>query len=190
MKILQLTYSTLLSLAMALMVHAESPSSTSATQEEPIIVGEVEPVGIVEAGTHFEARIDTGAETCSIHAENIEAFERDGKKWVRFQLINPTTKEPILLERPQVRRVKIKHQEGEFERRMVVKLRAAFGEEIRPTEFTLTDRSLYQYPLLVGRNLLHGTAIVDVSRKNTLEKPDLWATDTKDNAPKSSGGKN
>ena len=35
-------------------------------------------------------------------------------------------------------------------------------------EFTLTDRSAFDYPVLIGRNLLSGIAVVDVTRKNAI----------------------
>ena len=34
-------------------------------------------------------------------------------------------------------------------------------------EFSLTDRSDFEYPVLVGRNLLTKGYLVDVSQKNT-----------------------
>lgn len=184
MKISQLTYTAFVSFVMVLMANATNEPTAEENLGSPITIGEIEYVGIIEAGTHFEARIDTGAETCSIHAENIEAFERDGKKWVRFHLINPSTKQPILLERPLTRKVRIKHHELGLERRFVIKLRTALGAEVRNTEFTLLDRSIYDFPLLVGRNLLHETAVVDVSRHHTLEKVDLSKIKPKTRHPK------
>ena len=35
-------------------------------------------------------------------------------------------------------------------------------------EFTLTDRSKFEYPVLVGRNIINGIAAVDPSRRNVL----------------------
>ena len=49
----------------------------------------MEHVYISPPGILLTARIDTGATTSSIDARNIEPFERDGKRWVRFEVINP-----------------------------------------------------------------------------------------------------
>lgn len=133
------------------------------------IVGGVEFVEISPPGFKYEARIDTGAESSSIHAENIQLIERDGKRVVRFSLLNPKTSELFELERRLQRKVLIKQQQGEGERRYVVKLWVSLGDIKERIDVSLTDRSGFQYPLLVGRNLLTDTAIVDVSRQHVLK---------------------
>jgi hypothetical protein len=140
------------------------------TKNELLVIGEVESIGIVEAKWYYTSRIDTGATTCSIHAENVEPFERDGEDWVRFELVNEKGGETCKLERKVERVAEIKRHGAESQKRYVVKLHAAFGENKPLLEFTLADRASYTYPLLVGRNLLRGTAMVDVSKKNTLKK--------------------
>ena len=35
-------------------------------------------------------------------------------------------------------------------------------------EFTLADRSRFEYPVLLGRNVINGLAAVDPSRRNVL----------------------
>ena len=49
-----------------------------------IIIGAVEKVRLLPPNVVLKARIDTGAKTTSIDAQNIIPFERDGKEWVRF----------------------------------------------------------------------------------------------------------
>ncbi len=46
--------------------------------DERMVVGEVEWVTIEPPGFVLNARIDTGAQSSSIHAENLTQFERDG----------------------------------------------------------------------------------------------------------------
>ncbi len=133
------------------------------------IIGEVEDVLVDPPGVKLEARIDTGAASSSIHAESIQLVERDGKRYVRFSVLNPQTKELLDIESKLHRIVRIKQQTGEFERRYVVKLWLSMGEIKEHVDVTLTDRSDFEFPLLVGRNLLTDTAIVDVSRKHTLK---------------------
>ncbi len=62
------------------------PMATTAGKMHLPIVGGVEWVLVEPAGLQLEARIDTGAETTSIHAENIQLVEKDGKRYVRFDL--------------------------------------------------------------------------------------------------------
>ncbi|MFC4993297.1 ATP-dependent zinc protease [Rubritalea tangerina] len=140
------------------------------TANEVITMGEVEAIGIVEARWHYPARIDTGATTSSIHAEKVEAFERDGEDWVRFELVNPQEKgKAKVLEKRVVRVAEIKRHGAESQKRYVVKLKARFAGREPVLEFSLADRSGYTYPLLVGRNLLRGAVVVDVSQKEVLK---------------------
>ncbi|MEH6528387.1 MAG: RimK/LysX family protein, partial [Porticoccus sp.] len=133
------------------------------------IVGGVESVVVEPSGFKYEARVDTGAESSSIHAENIQLIERDGKRYVQFSLLNPETNEPIELERRLRRKVLIKQQQGEWERRYVVKLWLTLGEIRELVDVTLSNRAGFEYSVLVGRNLLTDTAIVDVSQQHILK---------------------
>lgn len=153
------------------------PSSTIAKEEKDttsvpqmLIFGEVESLHVVEAKALYESRIDTGATTNSIHAEAIEGFERDGDQWVRFTLVSPATKKKTILERPVSRVAEIKRHGKEPQKRYVVLLKVEFADRNAAFEFSLTDRSKFSYPLLVGRNLLRGNVLVDVSKKHALRK--------------------
>ncbi len=130
------------------------------------VIGAVEHVYISPPGILLTARIDTGATTSSIDARNMEPFERDGKRWVRFEVINPEHDESIVLECRVVRRVKIIQAiTEEKERRYVVELLVALGNMTRSAEFTLSDREHVEYPVLIGRNILMDSMTVDVSKK-------------------------
>ena len=54
------------------------------------------------------------------------------------------------------------------EKRYVVHFDIKMGEELIDTEFTLNDRSKFEYQVLIGRNILNGRFIVDSSIENTL----------------------
>lgn len=70
------------------------------------IIGAVEPFYILPMKSAFYARIDTGATTSSIDVENLTRFERDGKKWVSFDIVNSRSKETHHFEKPIQKRVK------------------------------------------------------------------------------------
>ncbi|MDJ0669213.1 MAG: RimK/LysX family protein [Desulfobacterales bacterium] len=131
------------------------------------IIGEVEPVTIVKAGLTLPARIDTGATTSSLDARDIERFERDGKKWVRFILLDRRSGKKVKVEGRLTRTVEITRHGTDPQYRPVVKLKAILGQAELYREFSLTDRSAFTYPVLIGRNFLQGEFIVDVTRKNT-----------------------
>ncbi len=132
------------------------------------VIGEVEPVYFEPFDEPFFARVDTGAETSSIDARDIKEFERDGKKWVSFYVEHPDTGERSLFECPVKRRLRIKRALQD-ERRVAVELVVHIGKEVVKGEFTLSDRDEFEYPVLLGRNILSGLALVDVSRSNTLK---------------------
>ncbi len=131
------------------------------------IIGEVEPVTIVKAGLTLPARIDTGATTSSLDARDIQRFERDGKKWVRFILLDRRSGKKVKVEGRLTRTVEITRHGTDPQYRPVVKLKAILGQAELYREFSLTDRSAFTYPVLIGRNFLQGEFIVDVTRKNT-----------------------
>ncbi len=129
------------------------------------VIGEVESLVLVKEKMQFSARIDTGAKTSSFSAVGIQPFERDGKRWIRFHVIDPVTKKQVVLERPLQRTVKIKRHGELAAERPVVQLLVAIGNLKEECDFSLVDRSDYEYPVLVGRNFLSGKVMVDVSRK-------------------------
>jgi hypothetical protein len=154
------------------------PAKTGGDLDLPII-GEVEQVEVNPTGILYEARIDTGAESSSVHAENIQLVERDGEKYILFSLLNPEANTLVELERKLERRVLIKQKYGEPERRYVVKLWLTLGDIKERVDVTLSDRSDFTYRLLVGRNLLTDIAIVDVSRRHTLNQNPINQQTTK-----------
>ncbi|HBC34135.1 MAG TPA: hypothetical protein DC045_07425, partial [Marinobacter adhaerens] len=69
----------------AMAVSAEADANNS-QQRPPETLGYVEWVVMKDTNLRLKARLDTGAKTSSLHAVNIEGFERDGEEWVSFQI--------------------------------------------------------------------------------------------------------
>ncbi|HCN45559.1 MAG TPA: ATP-dependent zinc protease [Pseudomonas sp.] len=130
------------------------------------------------------AKLDTGAKTASLSARDIKRFKRNGESWVRFYLaIDAAHSHPI--ERPLARVSKIKRRAGDYDpdegkaytARPVIALNICMGTALREIEVNLTDRSAFQYPLLIGSEALkHFDALVDPSLKYAAGKP-ACATD-------------
>jgi hypothetical protein len=139
------------------------PAETSSK----LVVGGLEDVWFADLDLALTTRIDTGAETSSLDARNIELFERDGKNWVRFEVMNPKTGAPESLER-RLRRTVGVNQSGDAEakRRPVVKLGIVIGHSNQSAEFALSDRTHQSYQATIGRNVLQDVMVVDVSKKN------------------------
>ncbi len=136
------------------------------------IIGQIEPVVIYPLKLVMEARIDTGATTSSIDARDVKIFERDGRRWARFYLIDRKTGKRHKMEKRLIRRVRILDQEIGFQRRPVVELKVGLGDVVLKRQFSLVDRTDFICPILIGRNVLQGQAMVDVSQSRTL-KPEI-----------------
>ncbi len=131
------------------------------------IIGEVEPIYFPPMKTPIAARIDTGAEQSAIDADNIKYFERDGEKWVSFDVINRENGEKQNFKKKLIRHTYIKRIHV-TEKRPVVEMNVKFGAELFKANFSLAKRDKFEYQALIGRNILTGRAIVDTSVSNTL----------------------
>ncbi|TCL08770.1 hypothetical protein BXY66_0808 [Shimia isoporae] len=130
-----------------------------------LVIGEAEMFSLPELDSVWPARIDSGATTTSLHAVDIEEFERDGKPWVRFVARNEELDKSIEMERPVVRVAFITRRGGEpDQRRPVVEMALQVGPLVQTVEVNLTDRTDFTFPLLIGRNFLSGVTLIDVSR--------------------------
>jgi len=126
------------------------------------IIGKAEQVALPEVGVKTTyARIDTGAKTSAIWVSSVEETEAGldvvffgpGSKWYSGKTVRFTTYSETV----------VASSNGAVERRYKVRLLIEInGRRIRAW-FTLADRSTQVYPILVGRNVLNGKFIVDVS---------------------------
>lgn len=132
-----------------------------------LIFGWVEEVVISRGEFTLHAKLDTGADTSSLDAQNIVRFERDGEPWVRFTISGERPGESMRLEKPLVRDVLIKRHKGPSQRRPVVKVPVCLGPFLMNIEVSLIDRSHFNYPVLIGRAAMQSLAVVDPERAYT-----------------------
>lgn len=151
------------SYAALLFALASTMALASSRNPGKVIAGWIEKVTVLETGDIIKVKLDTGAETSAINARVLKTFKRGGKRMARFELILDADKpgETVLLERERERRVRIKEGDGEYDRRVVVKLGICFNGRRYQTDFTLADRSDYIYPAILGRSFLEKVAVVD-----------------------------
>lgn len=134
------------------------------------IIGELEYVSFLPEKTRQKARIDTGAQTSSLGIMEHEIFERDGRKWVRFNVEDKMKNVLVEFERPLKRIAKIKRHGAEAIERPVVELTIKLGQLELKREFTLADRSQFKNPVLIGRNVLRNQFLVNVNQKFSSAK--------------------
>ncbi|MBP8185343.1 MAG: ATP-dependent zinc protease [Pseudomonas sp.] len=147
---------------------------------EPTLYGRYERIGLPELNTSLKAKMDTGAQTASLSARDIELFKRDGEAWVRFRLAAKDADDKLhehLLAR--ISKIKNRADEGdedpdaaEVSKRPVIDLQLCLGDQLRTVEVNLTDRSSFNYPLLIGAKALRELdAAIDPAKRFTAGKP-------------------
>lgn len=148
---------------------AAEPGKT--TPDGKMILGETEWMYVEEANGTFLGRIDTGATTSSISAQNVTVFEREGRRWVRFD-IPVNNEKKVTVEAPFVKYDRFRQANG-LEDRPIVKMTIRMGSVTEKAEFSLTDRSTMDFPVLVGREFFKDIGVVDVARENVQGKPQV-----------------
>lgn len=132
----------------------------SASLDGKQVMGIIEIVKIYPEGLVIHAKLDTGADSTSLHARSIRMIERDGVPWVAFE-VDEGSPRPMQFERPLVRHVVIRRGQGVKQRRPVVEMRVCMGSIERDVHVSLVDRGDFNHPMLIGRNFMVGGVIVD-----------------------------
>ncbi len=137
-----------------------------AKKTSKFLVGALESCDLPDLGiSNMPVRVDTGATTSSLHVDNIEEFEKDGKSWVRFD-IHPDIHnvENIVTTTARLSSKKtVKSSTADKERRAVIKTNFSLGDQTWKIKLTLTNRSTMSYLMLLGREAMQDRIIVDPS---------------------------
>ena len=113
------------------------------------------------------AKVDTGARTAALHAEDIVV---KGKR-VHFRLRDGHRLKPC--DAPLSGHRVVKNSSGTAELRAVIETAIVIGAKRFRAEITLTDRALMEAPMLLGRATIRGRYLVDPARSfiQTRAKP-------------------
>lgn len=138
----------------------------------PFIIGWREIIGLPDFGVlGMPAKIDTGARTSALHAENQEVFERDGSMWVRFYFPIKSQPRSYRLEAPIIDERMIKNTGGVPELRIVIRTTLMMGSRHWGIDVSLADRKKMGFDLIIGRTALRGKkALVDPSKSYILDQ--------------------
>jgi hypothetical protein len=142
--------------------------SYGAGSVRPEIVGWVEDACIQPYKLILPAKVDTGAVTCSLNASDMTQFEKNGEKWVRLTIIDKNGKRAVI-EKKIIGMRRIKRHYGHYQDRPVIRLIICVGNILKTSEVNLVDRTGFVYPLLIGRNFMGGSMIVNPSATYTIE---------------------
>lgn len=131
------------------------------------IIGRLDVVDLPDLGVkNIHAKIDTGAYRSSLHCKKVH--EEDG--YLYFTLHTDTGYQEYATK--DWTRKLVKSSNGKAQKRYVIKTKIRIFKRNFLTSISLTDRSKMKNPLLIGRKMLNGRFIVDVSQVNLsfLEK--------------------
>ena len=131
-------------------------------------IGWVDTAAIYPGRILVRARMDSGAKTSSLRTDSCQSFERGGDTWIRLR-VTDRRGHPHTLERRVVRIAAIKQHSATPTRRPVIRLGLCVGDVYKEVEVTVAARANLNYPLLVGRNFLAGSFLIDSARTYTAK---------------------
>lgn len=144
------------------------------TTHSSTVAGWREWVSLPDAGVPWiKAKLDTGARSSSLHAFDIEDFERDGEPWVRFS-VHPwqrSAEESHLCELPLHDRRLVRSSSGHSQERDVVLMEVSLLGRSVTAEVTLSRRDEMGFRLLIGREALRQGFLVDPGRSYLGGRP-------------------
>ena len=117
---------------------------------------------------NLKAKIDTGAKTSALHADNIEIITINGKKVVKFLFTSEDGKQQII-KSPFIEERAIKSSNGDKTIRPVVMTEIKMGKERFKIEVTLINRGMMGFKMLIGREALIGRFLINPSKHNLLK---------------------
>lgn len=129
-----------------------------------IALGFIENVSVGKLGLEMKAKLDTGADTSSVHAHNVKVYKRGERdNWVRFRLIGKDGR-TVRYDQNVIRFAHIKTKTGGLIRRPVIHLPLCVGGKWGKAEINLADRGDFDYDILIGREFLAQRILVDSGR--------------------------
>ena len=155
---------------------AEAMQKDEVPHEESVVLGYLETVSVGKLGLQMKAKLDTGADTSSVHARNVEIYKR-GKRdnWVKFRLVGKDGRS-IRYDQNVIRFAQIKTKTGGTIRRPVINLPLCVGGRQGVAEVNLADREPFEYDILIGREFLSDRVLVDSGKTfiaaTSCETPD------------------
>ncbi len=116
----------------------------------------------------IKAKVDTGAKTSCLHAFYVDTFVQRGAPWAVFG-VHPLQKNSdleITCTAPIVDERRVTDSGGHSEKRLVIESVLRLGGVRKKVEFTLTNRDTMSFRMLLGRQAIRRTWIVDPARSH------------------------
>lgn len=129
-----------------------------------IIVGWREFLSLPDLGVpRIKAKIDTGARTSVLHAENVRYVRKGGRRMVRFTVLPKQRTEAGAVDAiaPFIEERMVRSSNGESERRPVIQTTLRLRDDEWPIELTLTRRDVMGFRMLLGRQAVRRRFLID-----------------------------
>lgn len=111
----------------------------------------------------IKAKVDSGAQTSSIHAFRPRYSQRDDGEWISFE-IHPrrrSRRDAIRVSAKVKTHRWIRSSNGKRELRPVIETTMSLGGEEFTAELTLANRHLMAYRMILGRSAMRGRFVID-----------------------------
>lgn len=131
------------------------------------VIGWREWVGLPELGIRaIKAKVDTGARSSSLHASEVQEFERDGKVWVRFCLhpCQRNSREVVQTEAIVLDSRAVRTSSGKVSIRPLIVTNVELLGAVWPVELTLSNRDEMGFRMLLGRQAFRRRFLVDAGK--------------------------
>lgn len=130
---------------------------------EKTIVGRLEHVCISALQLYdLDAKIDTGADSSSLHCDNIYIDENNNVHFTLLDAVHPAYNgKKFTFALHKLKRVKSSN--GTIQERPSIKTDITLLGKTYKATITLTNRADMKYPMLIGRKFLANRYLVDVS---------------------------
>lgn len=147
---------------------------TRRQEEQKTVIGWREWVQLPDLGvTEIKAKVDTGADNSSLHAFNVQRFEREGEEYVRFE-IHPrqrSRRPTIECEAPLAMEKKVRNPGGRSELRPVIRTRVVVAGVELTALVNLTSRDEMGFRMLLGRRAVRNRFVIDPGRSYLGPRP-------------------
>lgn len=116
--------------------------------------------------TRIKAKVDTGARTSALHAEDIRYVRRRSATLVEFVVMAEQDGSTVraIATAPLIEERRVRSSNGTVELRPVIETTVRLGAHEWVVEVTLTRRDMMGFPMLLGRQAVKGHAVVDPGR--------------------------
>lgn len=153
---------------------SESANMARHPRTDKLVIGWREWVSLPDLGIRrIKAKVDTGARSSSLHAFRVQEFERDGARWVRFEVhpVQRNSDKTVQAEAPVLEYRSVRSSSGKTTLRPVIVTHIELLGFTWPVELTLANRDEMGFRMLLGRQAFRKRFLVDGGKSYYGGKP-------------------